>query len=279
MWHLNEPDYHKCFNNDVNSLVDHCAHLVDTDKPRLTVLYRQYRMNNGFATSAQLAPLSPKKDTIEKQYTSKMTGTKTLGYVRVELMDGVTLCPFCGINEPTQLDHYMDMSTYGQLACCRLNLVPSCGLCNQTKGKQSYTDFVHTYYDQFPDVDFLITRVTVKNNHVGFVFSIDKSVLPHANNLDYKVESQFVKLKLDERLHRAGISFVNSLLKGFKSTTDKSLKTELKQQYEYYCSLYFRNDWRTSIIRGLIQSPSFSIKVLDGIRNTKYIKPVNGAGA
>lgn len=276
MWTVkNKPTLAEAL-SDIDPLVDHCNKLSDDHKPKLAILYRQYHQK-GYATDVELAPLVSVKDDIKGQYSSKMTGSKTLGYVRKELNKQVTQCPMCSINETNQLDHYMNEATYGQLACCRLNLVPTCGVCNRLKSDDPYTDFVHAYYDRHPDVDFLITTITVKNNKVGLMFSIDKNALGN-NDLARKTETQFYKLKLNDRLHKAGISFLNDYIGGLTCTTNKGLRTSLSVYENRLQTKYGRNDWRTSIIRGLKNSAAFDMTVVNAIL-AKNIVPVNGGGS
>lgn len=264
---------------DIDPLVDHCNNLNNAHKPLLVKLYRQYNVNNGCATAAELSPLDGVKDVIEGQYKSKMTGNKTLGYVRQELNNNVDKCPMCSINEPTQLDHFMNEGTYGQLACCRLNLVPACGRCNLLKHDSVYTDFIHAYYDHYPDVDFLITTITVKNNKVGMMFGIDLNALGNGD-LARRTEHQFFSLDLTKRLHKAGIMFLNDLIGGYRCSTDKQLQLDLMTSELNMKSKYGRNDWRTSIVRGLRANPAFDINVVNSMRGPgRAARPVNGGGA
>lgn len=278
MWTVgNKPTIAEAL-GDIDPLVDHCNNLNNGHKPLLVKLYRQYHVNRGFATAAELSPLDGVKGVIEGQYKSKMTGDKTLGYVRLELNNKVERCPMCSINETTQLDHFMNEGTYGQLACCRLNLVPACGRCNLLKHDGVFSDFVHAYYDRYPDVDFLITTITVKNNKVGMVFSIDQNALGNGS-LARRTLHQFTTLDLSKRLHKAGIMFLNDLLGGYRCTTNKELQTDLRSSeldFEYRCG---RNDWRTSIIRGLIANQAFNINVVNAMRDPMRLRPVNGGGA
>ena len=279
MWTVgNKPTVAEAL-GDIDPLVDHCNNLGKGHKPLLVRLYWQYHVNGGFATAAELNTLDDVKDVINGQYKSKMTGTQPLGYVRRELKRNVTHCPMCSINETTQLDHFMNEGTYGQLACCRLNLVPTCGRCNLLKHAGAYTDFVHAYYDQFPDVDFLITTITVKNNKVGMVFSIDKNALGNGD-LARRTENQFITLELGQRLHKAGMMFLNDMLGGYICKTDKELRANLLNTEMDLHARYRRNDWRTSIVRGLISNPRFDMNVVNAMRGLgRAARSVNGGGA
>lgn len=262
---------------DIDSLVNHCDNLDDSHKEPLIKLYRAYH-SKGYATAAELQPLEAVKEVIKGQYTSKMTGNKSLGYVRRKLNANVTKCPMCSINETHQLDHYMNEGTYGQLACCRLNLVPTCGVCNRLKHDDSYTEYVHAYYAYYPDVDFLGTTITVKNNRLGMVFSINCAVIGNPD-LARRTTAQFVHLELNRRLHKAGIMFVNDMVGGMTCTTNKGLQACLLIKENDCRRRYGRNDWRTSIIRGLRANAAFDINVFNAMKSPMRVRPINGGGA
>src|SRR5215210_611572 len=74
---------------------------------------------------------------------------RRLASLRSTLLAAADTCPYCGFGEPTELDHYLPKSTYGELAIYPRNLVPSCGPCNNAKrtivpgGPDA--GFLHTY--------------------------------------------------------------------------------------------------------------------------------------
>lgn len=164
---------------DIDILILHCNNLNASHKPMLEQLYRVYDLGIGEVTEDQLRPLADKKNIIREQYKKtyyRDAGTGHLFYVRKELMSKVQKCPYCSINEPSQLDHYMDKGNYGQLATCRLNLVPLCGTCNWLKEDRTYKDFIHPYYQKFPHAPFLIADCKVTNLCVSVFFPIDKFI-------------------------------------------------------------------------------------------------------
>lgn len=278
MWILEKPDTIKAFGSDVDELVAHCVSLDAADAVDLKKLHHQYDKNGGTASPAELAKLDPKKDIIKNQYTSKVKKGGTLEVIRKDLFQNVEQCPMCGINQPSQLDHYMDKKTYGQLACCRLNLVPACGICNHTKSNGDYTKYVHAYYDRYDPADFLVTIVTVKNNRLGFRFFIDKGAIQDIN-LATRTESQFNELHLNSRFHKAAINFVEELVKGLTCKKDRSLMQKLKSWEAYYQDRYGRNHWKTSVIRGLRACPAFNIAVVNAMRTKPVTKMINGISA
>ena len=154
MWKLHKPKLSDA-KNDIIVFVSHCNNLEESDKWKMSKLYEDYDVGNGEVSALQLQPLEGKKEIIRRQY-AKTSGKlqnkdedNHLVYIRKELMRNVDKCPYCSINAPQQLDHFMDKALYGQLAVCRLNLVPLCGTCNHKKGEISYKEFTHPYYQKF----------------------------------------------------------------------------------------------------------------------------------
>lgn len=279
MWILKKPDLRKA-KKDIDVVLAHCNKLNSGDKPLLEQLYDDYDNGGGAVTPLQLLPLDGKKEIIREQY-AKTSGTladkrknKPLVYIRTELKQGVDKCPYCSINSRQQLDHYMDKSTYGQLAVCRLNLVPLCGTCNNRKGDKSYTDFVHPYYQQFPQTNFLVADCKIVKNRVVATFRIDKAAL-NDNALAEKIEKQIVHIRLRQRLQKAKTEFLSQTFLGFCGSTDAELKAFLTLHLQQTSALYGRNDWRTALLRGLSICPQFNVNVVKNMVS----KPINGGGA
>ena len=101
------------------------------------------------------------------------------------LMDmDVPVCPYCnrqytftvsgetGISRP-QFDHYLPKSEYPYFAVSLLNLVPSCGLCNQSKSAKD-EKVLYPYSDEMgEDVVFRTKTLTGFNYLLGDKNSID----------------------------------------------------------------------------------------------------------
>ena len=195
-------------------------------------------------------------------------------YIRTELNRGVAKCPYCSINAPQQLDHYMDKDSYGQLATCRLNLVPLCATCNNLKGKTSYLEFTHPYYQQFPAADFFMASCQIVSNHVVAKFCVNPAVVIDTI-LRKKLNAQMNHIHLRSRLRKAINEFLSYSFIGYVGSTDASLKAYLPILLKQTIALYGRNDWRAAIVRGLIACPNFNINVVNNMK----LAPINGGGA
>lgn len=277
MWILKKPCLVSAI-NDIDVLIDHCRALEGSHKPKLKQLYLDYENGKGEVSFAQLQPLTDKADVIREQYkkTYNTRGSNQLYYVRRELIANVQKCPYCSINKPSQLDHFVDKSKYGQLATCRLNLVPLCSICNWLKSSKDYSGFTHPYYQTFPKQPFLIAVCRIVKQRVVFDFRIDSAVIID-ECLFNRLNNQVNATKLQSRLREATQEFIYNEFANCFASNKKELETYLDCEERKMCRIYHLNDWRTAVIRGLKACDQFDINVVRNMNNA--IKPINGCGA
>ena len=279
MWILNKPGL-AVAKRDIDVLIKHCNSLTDADKPALEQLYDDYERGHGEVTPAQLAATEAKKEVIKKQYAktsgkdSNTGSDKVLVYVRNELMQDAEKCPYCSINAPSQLDHYMDKDSYGQLATCRLNLVPLCGSCNRLKHNKPYTGYMHPYYPKVQrGVIFLKADCSVVRGRVYVRLDIDSLALNDAA-LEARLRNQIAQIQLQNRLRKAVNEFLTHELLRSHVKTNAGLKKTLKGLLSALHTEYGDNDWRTAVVRGLMDCAAFDMTVVDNYRNHPHV--VNG---
>lgn len=267
MWGIPDKPTLRKAKNDAAKTVAHCRGLDAADEVKLKTLYEAYDTKNGRPDAADLAPLDGKKDVIKKQY-PKTYGNGDLSYIRRELMKDVDRCPMCSILPPTDLDHFWNQSNFGQLAVCRLNLIPACGICNKKKTNGNPDDFVHAYYQQFPaGVVFLKADCKIVRGYVVPMFSIDGSGLGDAT-LTRRLNSQVTEVKLKNRLRAASKGFLRELFQGTTFSTDRALNAYLSKAEKDKTSVYGLNDWRTALIRGLRACPGMNMSVVLNYRKS-----------
>ena len=248
--------------------------LEQTDSATLNKLYRNYDRNHGTITDEEDKVFCLAKRTALHNLYDKTQQGRSLSYIRTKLMSDVDFCPMCGIMPPSQLDHQMPREDYKSLSVCRLNLVPTCGVCNNKKRKGNPSNFVHAYYDhELENIPF-------------FEINVDSSPFPHCissevrvnitssgnNSLADKVEHQISVVKLFRRLYKE----TNILLADILSTnitTQSQLDTILAYEYRKY-ERYGMNDWRRVFLKSLLDSPCFSI--VEAKEYALRIKPING---
>lgn len=271
MWKIEKPDFGKACGKDINELIMHCDKLDDGIKPELKELYRIYDTQNGLVTLEQLSLISEEKaDAIHSQYCKTREGNK-LSYIRSELMERVFKCPYCSINQPTTLDHYMPKSQYKALSVFRMNLVPMCAACNNLKLAKPFDNFVHCYYQAYPEEPFLKAKIFVVLNRFVAEFYIDDTVLADAE-LIRKVHYQMDQLKIIQNIEKESTVFISTLCKEFCSRDNDELKLCLNRKLSAHIENYGYNDWRCAILRGLLEWPDLDVSFFQYNKNNSQAK-------
>lgn len=278
MWILGKPLLDDAL-FDIDKIISASGGKLDCSmKPTMGCVVRLYDRNGGSISKAILSQFTQNEaDQIHDMYGSKTYEGQDLYYIRKELFKNVDLCPLCGINPPSQLDHQMPKSIYKPLALCRLNLVPTCGVCNNKKRAKPYYEFIHPYYAKFPkDVVFLKVNfnVNVNAHKFSWYYSLDNSQFPNNSALFDKIESQVEYIKLLRRLMKESHIFIGDILGGVSFKNQKALKDYLRIQFDFYLTRYGRNDWRTVILCGLFISDKIGIQEINWYIGR--IRPING---
>lgn len=259
MWKIDKPKLSRARDKDVRELIAHCDDLDDTVKEPLKTLFQQYDDQEGSVTDVQLGAISKDQaDAINDMYSSTYEG-RPMAYIRDELTDKVYKCPYCSINQPNTLDHFLPRSMYPALAVCRLNLVPMCGVCNDYKGTKPYTKFIHCYYERLPEESpFLVAKVyTVKQRFV-VKFSFDSAVIADAA-LEAKLDFQEKETRLFKRLRKESIVFIQTLCRDCEQNDTASLRLWLGRRLTDKEAEFGENDWRCAVIRGMMTYPKLDI--------------------
>lgn len=277
MWKLNKPSLRKATGKDIDELTSHCNALDDNDKRVLKSLYIKYDNQGGIVLNNQLTIITPiKAKAIHGQYNKTHCGEE-LDYIREELIKNVDLCPYCSINQVSQLDHFMPRSQYPALAVCRMNLVPLCGVCNLKKTDDDFMLYTHAYYDTFPSVPFLIANINILKLRFVVEYNFDSAAI-NDNALETKLNHQATETELWDRLKKATNNFINTLCCSCIVIDTPSLMTWLNILLPDYESNYGINDWRCAIIRGLLACKKLNVDVVNNYKvNPKKVN--GGAGA
>lgn len=273
MWKLNKPSVRKAISKDIDELTSHCTALGNIDKPVLKSLYTAYDRQRGIVSDAQLTTIPyVKAKAIHGQYDKTNIGD-TLEYIRVELNEDVDLCPYCSLNQVSQLDHFMPRSKYPALAVCRMNLVPLCGVCNHKKSDDNFNLYIHAYYETFPSVPFLIANIYVLKLRFVIRYNFD-SIAINDPLLETKLNHQATEIELWDRLKKSTNTFINTLCCSCKVNDTPSLIIWLKSRLTEYESNFGLNDWRCAVIRGLLVCNKLDIDVVNNYKT--HAQKVNG---
>ena len=276
MWKIDKPNLSRARGKDVMELIAHCKELDDSVNEPLKKLYKEYDDQEGFVTDVQLNAITGEQaQAIHDMYSSTYEG-KALAFIKDELTSKVYKCPYCSINQPNTLDHYMPKSNYPALAVCRMNLVPMCGVCNNYKGAKPYTNFIHCYYEKWPiGSPFLVAKVYVANQRFVVKFCFDSAAIADAT-LEAKLVYQEKEIRLFERMRKEATVFINTLCRDCEQNDTPSLKLWLGRRLCDKESECGKNDWRCAIIRGMLAYPKLDIAQV--MYNKVNAKRVNAGG-
>lgn len=107
-------------------------------------------------------------------------------------------CPLCERAQVCALDHFLPKNVFPEYSILADNLIPVCERCNRLKGdecdKIDGLLMFHAYFDEFPDVEILVTEIDVEST-VSIRYSLHRS--DKIDNLTFmRVEKQFKILDL-----------------------------------------------------------------------------------
>ena len=276
MWKLNKPSLQKAkddidlaFPKRKNKKGEDSCLLSVKEKKELAALYDKYDNQKGRLTVEEVKKVcSSKTNEIKNKYNSIQKG-KGLFSIRKELFSGIAYCPFCGISEPVQLDHFLPESEYSVLAINRQNLVPLCPHCNNIKRAKDYRKFIHAYYDDFPNDVFFIIKTSITENHLHLEYELDKGVFVGYEDTLSKIESQLEELELPTEWNKAVNVFLFSFFpESICNGTEDGLRIYLQNRYEEYVRRHGLNDWRTALLRSLKENLNFTTDVIKNMIKT-----------
>lgn len=189
---------------------------------------------------------------------------RRLKRVRAQVFGSVELCPVCGIDPPTELDHVLPRGDYSALAIYVRNLVPLCHLCNHRKlagfAEPGELGFVHAYFDLFPDVQFLQVDVELVGAALTATFSVDAPAVA-VGDLGERLENIHTKLALNDR-YRAEMNLflagqAIALHGAHLARGAPGVQAHLRGQARYETGRFYRNHWRPTLLYALAEHETF----------------------
>lgn len=235
-------------------------------RPEVKRRYDEYQAN-----IAQLELIS--KSVIRPIYADSLrhcytTRTKEITLLRDLLLepdlDDFDQCPFCGLGEPTTLDHYLPKEDFPEFSVYTKNLIPVCGVCNSTyKGLKCFHNgerlFIHTYYDIFPQHRFLTLNININTNITISFESINVRQEPYFSKL---FSNHFETLKLDKRYKRKATAEISRKRKPLKRIYNRhnsaqDVSDELYRLAVSFKESYGENFWKVALYEGLASSIPF----------------------
>ncbi|WP_353098430.1 HNH endonuclease [Stenotrophomonas lactitubi] len=228
-------------------------------------LYDDYDTLRGVAAAALQAPAmgAELKQALHDAY-DQTQKRRRLKHLREQVLGGVELCPVCGIDPPTELDHVLPRSDYQALAIYVRNLVPLCHLCNHRKlagfAEPGELGFVHAYFDLFPDVQFLQVQVELAGAALITTFSVDALAVT-VEDLGERLANIHTRLELNNRyraevnLYLAGQAI--ALHGAYEARGSAGVQAHLRGQARYETGRFYRNHWRPTLLYALAEHDTF----------------------
>ena len=241
--------------------------LTDADVNSLISLYDLYDERSGVANDELKAEdlAESLKATIKNAY-RKTYENGELYSIRTTLFEKVQLCPVCGIEPVTELDHHLPESHFSALAIYVRNLVPLCGPCNKKKraffgvADENKFSFIHAYFDELPDAQFIKAEIDFSGNSLVVDFRVDFDCgisKEQANRISHQIKA----LELNSRYAKE----INTFLTGhavtmhlmFRVGGRDELKRWLRANASHARHAYYRNYWTSVLLTSLASHDAF----------------------
>jgi hypothetical protein len=239
--------------------------ITDDEVEEVVALYDRYERDRGAPCAELKGPNMPDvlRETIHAAYEKTQEG-RSLQPLRDLLFQGVGLCPVCGIDPATELDHHLPQSEFKPLAIHSRNLVPMCHPCNHAKlagFDERGEGFLHPYYDLLPDLDFLMATVDLDGATLVVSFAVNMAAALPAGFAD-RLTMQMKALKLEERYHQEVNTYIAShaaaLHLAHRAEGQAGVQRTLRLQARYEARAFHRNHWRPALLRALSEHDGFT---------------------
>ncbi|QCZ29838.1 HNH endonuclease [Leclercia adecarboxylata] len=247
----------------------------ESNKTNLTAISSKVKIayDNHTSNCNTLENLSPirllkkQKASLHHAYTSK---TNTFKKVTIDILFPPTLddfdeCPYCGIGDPSTLDHYIPKEVYPEFSILSKNLIPICSTCNSSYKKTKFKlpngkrIFIHSYYDIFPDLYFLTANVTISQK-----IAINFTINHHATESDFSelISNHFINLGLNKRFKIKAAAEISRKKGAFNrqfntNMSARDLSIFLREEATNLETSYSKNHWKVALYKALSNSADF----------------------
>jgi len=239
--------------------------LSAAERAAIHVVYQLYEALSGQPhTDLTPAVLNTARASLYSAYDQVQIGGRLVS-LRERILASTNQCPYCGFGEPRDLDHYLPRSVFGELAIYPRNLIPSCSACNNAKrtvvpglDPTSGPSLIHPYFQELPDVEFLVADVAFENGALQVSYRINAELLEET--LAAKLQFQIDRLKLNQRYNGQINKFLSEQRAAMLML--REIGTTVFSEYLIRCAASLRNsfgfnDWRPALLRALGGNPDF----------------------
>lgn len=171
-------------------------------------------------------------------------------------------CQYCsGLGPPEELDHFLEKAIVPELALYAPNLVPSCGACNNIRGrkptfaKNGRRRALHFYDDPIETLpELLVAKISMEAG----VPKATYSVAPSTHPLRAVFARHFATLQLQRRYGREAAAQLKLIRVRAQTTKTNAtgLVRWLRHEAKARVAAYGRNDHRATLFRTIAASKS-----------------------
>jgi hypothetical protein len=255
--------------------------LSAVERAAVLAVYQAYEALLGQPDSSLLpTALGACRQHIRDGYNQVQIGGR-LEALRASLLTSTDVCPYCGFGEPTELDHYLPKTIYGELAIYPRNLVPSCSPCNNAKrttvpGAAPGPGLIHPYFQALPDEVFMRADVGFAGGVLDVTFRIDAKALNPG--LAQMLQFQLDRLKLNERYPRQINKFLFEQRTAILMLKEQGLTPEVLTNYllrsaRSLTENFGHNDWRPALLEALAANVAFCAAPQDYLGTRRRAEP------
>jgi 5-methylcytosine-specific restriction endonuclease McrA len=231
--------------------------------------YEAKKQNLESITSSQIT-IDKHKDAFTSCYSRNskgyLEGEVVANIIAIQSIQHKQKCPYCGMDKPRTIDHYLPKSMFPEFSVFPPNLLPCCGYCNNKKRDDWLEDgkriYLNLYFDDIPeDKQFLFAHLEYEQNSiVPFVsFSIE-----NRNNIEQGlfnlITSHYENLNLLQEFSENVEESLSCILDDIQHNPELSIeehKTNLLRRYKTNVRKYGINYWESAFLKTIIESEKF----------------------
>ncbi|WP_162623294.1 hypothetical protein [Confluentibacter sediminis] len=171
-------------------------------------------------------------------------------------------CPFCLLDKPRTLDHYVGQNEFPEYSFLAKNLIPCCYDCNQVKNdkwrRNNRRRFIHFYYDNFFDYQFLFAELTIAQETPMINLLLQKPI--EINERDFQIiQWHFEDLKLLNQYNGRCNTLLSTEIKILKQSrvngmSEQQIENQLLTSEKNYADDFGINYWKSVMFNCMSQN-------------------------
>lgn len=172
-------------------------------------------------------------------------------------------CPYCRINTPDTIDHYIPKDDFPEFSFLPINLVPCCDKCNRIKGTRWKDEngrfFLNYYFDKICEDKFLYIKLDYKKDDLKFTSSINYYLNTESIKDDYNLDiiiSHFDKLNLLDRYDKLIMEEISNIYTKImiNDYPIDNHRMSIDMEYNTLKYVYGENYWKTALYKAILES-------------------------